>query len=299
MPLNAFWVAPVDAPVFQAFRTGVSRTDGGQVLTPAADNLRIAVLGAGRMGHELLQAIAADPGLQLAGVWARGGRVADAAGAVPDRAIVGTDLEAVLEEADVAVDFTLPGATPHIVDAVLLANRPLVCGVSGLGEDIMARMRSASSSLPIFYDRNMSIGIAVLTDLVRRAGAALGPEFAAGIHEVHHVRKLDAPSGTALKLGEAIADVRGRDFSSVYCHADDGFPRRTSPDQILVSAVREGENPGEHSVTFRSEEETLELTHKVQHRRVFAIGALQAARWLVRQPPGLYGMPDLVGRPSG
>jgi 4-hydroxy-tetrahydrodipicolinate reductase len=259
---------------------------------------KISILGAGRMGQELVRAVAASEDLQLAGVWSRKER--GPAAADPEvNAVLSTDLDVVLRAADVAIDFTLPAATPQVLEAAARSGKPLVCGVSGLDEEVMARMRAASASLPIFYDRNMSIGIAVLTDLVRRAGAALGPEFVAGIHEVHHLRKVDAPSGTALKLGEAIADVRGREFSHVYRYADDGFPRRTSPDQILVSAVREGENPGEHAVTFRSGAETLELTHKVEHRRVFALGALEAARWLVRQAPGFYGMPDLVGRPAG
>ncbi|HET6628921.1 MAG TPA: 4-hydroxy-tetrahydrodipicolinate reductase [Woeseiaceae bacterium] len=243
------------------------------------DNLRIAVLGAGRMGGEILRAIAADARLEVAGVWMRS-----------------NNLESVLESGDVAVDFTLPAATPQIIDAVVRLHKPLVCGVSGLGDDIMARMRAASSSVPIFHDRNMSFGIAVLTELVRRAGAALGPEFVAGIHETHHVHKVDAPSGTALKLGEALAEVRGKDFSSVYRFAEGGSARRTSSDQILFSAVRKGENPGEHTVTFRSEAETLELTHKVVNRRVFALGALEAARWLLRQGPGFYGMSDLLER---
>ncbi len=239
--------------------------------------LRIALLGAGRMGSELQQAIAADAGLALAGVWTRG-----------------KDLQSVLEPADVAVDFTLPQATIAILDAVVRLNKPLVCGVSGLDEEALARMRAAASSVPVFYDRNMSFGIAVMTELARRAGAALGPEFTAGILETHHVHKVDAPSGTALKLGEALADARGQDFASVYRYGGNEPPPRRSPDEILFSAAREGENPGEHTVVFSSGAETLELAHKVRNRRVFALGALRAARWLRRQQPGLYGMRDLA-----
>lgn len=246
-------------------------------MTNDNDNLRIAVLGAGRMGGELLQAIAADARLDGAGVWTRG-----------------KNLESVLESGDVAVDFTLPAATPQIIDAVVRLKKPLVCGVSGLGDDIMSRMRAASSSVPIFHDRNMSFGIAVLTELVRRAGAALGPEFLAEIHETHHVHKVDAPSGTALKLGEALADARGKDLESVYRYDEKQRVERRSSDEIVFTVTRAGENPGEHTVTFHSEAETLELAHRVRDRRVFALGALQAARWLVRQQPGFYGMRDLA-----
>jgi 4-hydroxy-tetrahydrodipicolinate reductase len=261
--------------------------------------LRIAVLGAGRMGRELIHATTADESLQLAGVWVRsdeslvnaiGGSDQEALAA----AVVDSDLDAVLKAADVAVDFTLPGATPRILDTVAKLDKPLVCGVSGLDDSGMQRMQAAASSVPIFYDRNMSFGIAVLADLVRRAGAVLGPEFVAAVHETHHVHKVDAPSGTALKLGEALAEVRNRDFASVLRYDEDQPARRTSPDEIVFSVTREGENPGEHTVVFQSGAESLELTHRVRHRRVFALGALQAARWLVRQQPGLYGMTDLA-----
>ena len=260
--------------------------------------LRIGVLGSGRMGREVMRAAAAGEGLELAGVWVRRkGRLADAVagtGEAMSSALVGSDLDAVLAAADVAIDFTLPGATAQILDAVVRSGTPLVCGVSGLDEALLRTMRASSSSVPVFYDRNMSFGIAVLSDLVRRAGAVLGPEFVAAIHETHHVHKVDAPSGTALKLGEALAEARKQDFSSVFRHTEEGPARRESPADIVFSVTREGENPGEHTLTFQSEAETLELTHKVRHRRVFAIGALQAARWLVRQPPGLYRMSDLT-----
>ena len=108
------------------------------------------------------------------------------------------------------------------------------------------------------------------------------------------MHKVDAPSGTALKLGEALADARGQDFADVYRFGGNELPQRGSAGEILFSALREGENPGEHTVIFRSAAETLTLAHEVHNRRVFALGALQAARWLTVQQPGLYGMRDLV-----
>jgi 4-hydroxy-tetrahydrodipicolinate reductase len=251
----------------------------------------ISVLGAGRMGQELIRAIAESEDLRLGGLWSRREPPALTG---PGETVISRDLEAVVGAGDVSVDFTLPGATPQVLDSVVRLRRPLVCGVSGLGEDIMACMRASAASVPIFYDRNMSFGIAVLSELVQRAGAALGPEFIAEIHETHHVHKVDAPSGTALKLGEALADARGKDFGSVYRYDERQPLERSSPAEIVFSVTREGENPGEHSVIFRSEAETLELTHRVRSRRVFALGALQAARWLLGQPPGLYGMRDLA-----
>lgn len=253
------------------------------------------------MGRELIAAVSAADAVALASVWARDRRrLADAipgAGrAHLDAALVSADLPAVLASADVAVDFTLSAATPAILDSVAESGTPLVCGVSGLDEALMRRMREVAVSVPVFYDRNMSFGIAVLTDLVARAAAALGPEFVVDIHETHHVHKADAPSGTALKLGEALAAARGRDFASVYRYDERGAARRESPEDIVFSVTREGEVPGEHTVVFRSEAETLELGHAVRNRRVFAVGALRAARWLVRQPPGFYQMRHLAVR---
>lgn len=263
-----------------------------------SDSLRIAVLGAGRMGQELIHAVNAAEGLHLAGVWTRRDRRLAAAGIEFDeQTVVGNDLPAVLQQADVAVDFSLPEAAAEILEAVANAAKPLVCGVTGLDDALLQRMQAVATSLPVFYDRNMSFGIAVLKDLVCRAGALLGTEFQAGIHESHHVHKRDAPSGTALKLGEALAAVRHQDFSSVFRYAQDGVAARTSPDDIVFTATREGEIPGEHSVFFQSEAEILELTHRVTDRRVFANGALRAACWLVSQQPGLYRMSDLAKNP--
>lgn len=255
---------------------------------------KISILGGGRMGQELVRALAESEELHLALVWSRRYEQGAAAGNGLAGAAVSRDLDTVLEAGDVAIDFTLPAATLQVIDAAVRLGKPLVCGVSGLGGDVMARMHDAASSVPIFYDRNMSFGIAVLSELVRRAGAVLGPEFIAEIHETHHVHKADAPSGTALKLGEALAETRHKDFASVYRYDEKQPVERKSPDQILFSATREGENPGEHRVIFRSEAETLELTHKVRSRRVFALGALEAARWLLQQPPGFYGMRDFA-----
>ncbi|MGH8165874.1 MAG: 4-hydroxy-tetrahydrodipicolinate reductase [Woeseiaceae bacterium] len=256
--------------------------------------LRIAVLGAGRMGREVMRAIASCDELELAGVWVHGERrlAADLPG--DPGATVSDDLAEVLAAADLAVDFTLPAATREVLDAALAAGRPLVCGVTGLQDAELVRMETVSKSVPLFYDRNMSLGIAVLKDLVSRAAPLLGPEFVAEIEDKHHVHKKDAPSGTAIALGEALAGSRGSKFADVFRYEPGRVAVRRSPEDIVFSAVREGEVAGEHSVIFRSGVERLELAHKVADRRVFAQGALRAARWLAAQGPGLYCMQDLL-----
>ncbi|HWM30019.1 MAG TPA: 4-hydroxy-tetrahydrodipicolinate reductase [Woeseiaceae bacterium] len=257
--------------------------------------LRIAVLGAGRMGREVMRAIASCDELELAGVWVHGETrlAADLLAAHPG-ATVSDDPGEVLAAADIAVDFTLPAATLEVLDAALAAGRPLVCGVTGLEDAEFRRMRAVSRSLPLFYDRNMSLGIAVLKDLVSRAAPLLGPAFVAEIEDAHHVHKKDAPSGTAIALGEALAGSRGSKFADVFRYEPGSVAVRRTPDDIVFSVIREGEVAGEHSVIFRSGVERLELTHKVSDRRVFAQGALRAARWLAAQEPGLYCMQDLL-----
>ncbi len=250
--------------------------------------LGIAVLGAGRMGQELMRAITSKEQLGLASVWTRKKIGAD------EEIVVSDDLAAVLSASDVAIDFSLPEATPKVLEAVLAAGKPLVIGVSGLDEEALDAIDAASQSVPILYDRNMSLGIAVLDRLAREAAVTLGAGFEAEIHETHHVHKKDAPSGTALKLGASLADAREQDFEAVSEYDPAGLKRPLAPGQIGFEVTREGEVPGEHTVIFHSDSERLELKHVALSRRVFADGALKAAQWLLSQPPGLYTMTDLL-----
>ncbi len=222
---------------------------------------RVAIAGSGRMGTSISAQLDRDPALTCAGVWRRGG-----------------DLDALLSVADVLIDFSLPDGTEQVLEALNRNPLPLVCGVSGLGERQLAALRVASESLPIVYDRNMSPGIAVLTRLVRDAAAALSASFDARISEVHHIHKKDAPSGTALKLGEAVAEARGE-------------PRTGS---VKFASERRGDVPGDHEVVLTSAVEELRFSHSVTTRDVFADGAIRAARWVVRQAPGLYDMHDVL-----
>jgi 4-hydroxy-tetrahydrodipicolinate reductase len=232
--------------------------------------------GAGRMGQAIVRAIGAHDDLSLAGLWVRD---AGAGGfsAVPADATVSADIEAVVAAADVVIDFSLPEATHDVLEAARRHRKPLVCGVSGLGEDLLAELDAAARAIPLVYDRNMSLGIAVLDALVRQAAAALGTAFDVEVHETHHVHKVDAPSGTALKLGEALAAARGGNAAD-----------------IRYVVERRGEVPGDHEVVFTSATETLRLAHSVTTRQVFADGALRAARWVVGQPPGRYLMRDVL-----
>lgn len=228
------------------------------------------------MGQAIAASLAAHEDLRLAGVWVRDPRNVSAL-KLPESAAISGDLESVAAAADVIIDFSLPEATDYVLTAVTNEGKPLVCGVSGLTRAQLQALDAAAESVAIVYDRNMSLGVAVLESLVRQAATALGDEYTVKIHETHHVHKLDAPSGTALKLGEAVAAARG-----------------TDPKAIQYEVERRGEVPGEHTVFLSTPNERLSLGHSVTTRQVFADGAIRAARWVVKQPPGRYTMQDVL-----
>jgi len=212
------------------------------------------------MGQAIAGLVDAADDLTLAGVWKRG-----------------DDINALAGSCDVLIDFSLPNATDQIISAAARHQVALVCGVSGLSEQQLASLDKAAQSIAVVYDRNMSLGVAVLENLVRQAAATLGTDFSVEVHETHHVHKVDAPSGTALKLGEAISTARG-----------------TDPGDIRYETERRGEVPGDHTVVLSSATERLTLGHSVTTRQVFADGAVKAARWIVNQPPGRFTMHDVL-----
>jgi 4-hydroxy-tetrahydrodipicolinate reductase len=244
------------------------------------------------MGQAIAQAIDSHDDLRLAYLWSREGRMVDCPSVPPNK--VSGDLEQIVSTADVLIDFSLPSASAQILGAVAAHGKPLVCGVSGMNEAQSAELDAASAVAPIVYDRNMSVGIAVLDELVRLAAQSLGSEFEVDIQETHHVHKKDAPSGTALKLGEAVACVRGQDFQKVARYAPVSSDKTRSAGDIRFAVERRGDVPGDHTVSFKSTTEQLELTHSVTTRQVFADGAVRAARWVVSQQPGRYSMKDVL-----
>lgn len=212
------------------------------------------------MGRAIAEIAERADDLQLAGTWKRG-----------------DDLRALADSADVLIDFSLPEATDRVLDVAAAAGIPIVCGVTGLGDGQLRRLDELAVDVAVVYDRNMSRGIAVLDAALRQVAHALPGEFSVAVSEVHHVHKKDAPSGTALKLAEAVADARG------ILLAD-----------ISIASERRGEVAGDHEVSFKTESESLTLSHSVMNRAVFAEGAIAAARWIVGQPPGRYSMRDVL-----
>jgi 4-hydroxy-tetrahydrodipicolinate reductase len=257
--------------------------------------LNIAVLGAGRMASSIIRVIESDDRCQVSSVWATNpDKINDFKSAFDSAEFqISDDLASVLDGADIAIDFTLAAANALVIENVVAAGIPLVCGVSGLDDAQKTALSRVSEHIPLLYDRNMSYGIAVLTRMLQDIGPALSSGFKTEIHETHHRHKKDAPSGTAMLLGEVLAEGRGSKLGDLFFYDPDGASAK-DPGSISFFATREGEIPGDHHVIFRGASETIELSHRVADRQVFAEGAVKAAHWLAGQPKGHYRMLDVL-----
>jgi 4-hydroxy-tetrahydrodipicolinate reductase len=265
--------------------------------------LRIAMLGAtGRMGAAIVRLAAADRGrVVLSGASAAPGDpgVGQDAGTLAGLGLLGvtvTDRPAqAVAGCDVAIDFTAPAALPGHLAACRAARCGLVLGTTGLGAGETACLQEATREIPVVYARNMSVGVHVLTEAVRLVTRLIGRESDVEIVEAHHRHKADAPSGTALQLGETVAAGLGRRLEelAVYDRHDVRAARR--PGSIGLSSVRAGSIVGDHEVIFALDDELVRLEHRALDRGVFARGALRAAAWLPGRAPGLYGLGDVLG----
>lgn len=193
---------------------------------------------------------------------------------------------------DVAIDFSRPEATMAILELCLREKKPLVIGTTGLGEAEMARLREASGTIPVFYSRNMSLGVNLQLELVAAAARVLGDAFDPEIVETHHNLKVDAPSGTALMLAEAIEGARNGESELVFGRHEKN--KRRTRAEIGIHSLRGGNKAGEHSVYFLGTDEEIIITHRAGSKRVFAEGAVKAAAFLLEQAPGFYTMEDVI-----
>ncbi len=199
-----------------------------------------------------------------------------------------------VQKGDVIIDFTHPTATMILLQEALKFEKPMVIGTTGVSEEDKEKVRKAAKKIPIVFSPNMSVGMNVMFKLVADAAAALGEEYDAEVVEVHHRNKQDAPSGTALRLGEAIAFARGTRLSRVGRFVRQGMIGARAAGEIGIQSLRAGDVVGEHTVLFAGVGERIELTHHAHNRDNFARGALLAARWVVHQKPGLYTMMDVL-----
>lgn len=259
-------------------------------------NMRIAIAGAGgRMGRVLTEIVSAAPGcVVVGGLEPKGsGLVGSAMGKTG--AVITDDPAALFATIDGLIDFTVPAATLSLVEHSARAGIVHVIGTTGIGAEGEAKIRVAGKTARIVKSGNMSLGVNILASLVRKAAAALGEDFDIEVLEMHHKHKIDAPSGTALLLGQAAADGRGLDLATHSVRSRDGITGARPQGDIGFATLRGGSVVGDHTVMFAGASERIELSHKAESRDLFAYGAVKAALWANQQKPGFYTMTDVLG----
>ncbi len=264
--------------------------------------MRLAVAGAaGRMGRMLVQAIQATPGMKLVAAIERPGSNAlgqdagELAGVGRLGVAIVDDALQALVQADGVIDFTSPGATVELAAIAAQARIVHVIGTTGLSSDDLAKIEAAGRHAVIVRSGNMSLGVNLLAGLVRRVARTLGEDYDIEIVEMHHRMKVDAPSGTALLLGEAAAEGRGVSLAERSARGRDGITGARRDGDIGFASLRGGTVIGDHTVTFAGAGERLELTHRAEDRSLFARGAVRAALWGRGRKPGVYSMADVLG----
>ena len=253
--------------------------------------VKIGIHGAsGKMGRMIIECLKNEPGAKLSAAYT----IEPLDFALPQGVILTDKFDELFANCDVVIDFTIKEGAINLLNYARTDPKPLVIGTTGLGEDGANLLKLASAAMPILYATNMSLGVAVLNRLAALASKALR-EFDAEIVEQHHRHKKDAPSGTALTLGERVASARGLNLKDVLVTGRDGLVGARSKDEIAILAVRGGDVVGRHTVGFYNEGEFIELNHTATSRATFAKGAIKAAIWVAGQSSGLYGIDDCLG----
>jgi 4-hydroxy-tetrahydrodipicolinate reductase len=263
--------------------------------------IRAVITGAsGRMGQRLVALMREDTELQLVGAVthaahaALGRDVGEVAGVGPLGVQLASDLASSLSQADVVLDFSLPAAALTYLQQVRAVGKAMVIGTTGFTTAQRQEIEQLSKHVRCFLAANMSVGVQVMLQLLRQATTLLGPGYDVEIIEAHHRTKIDAPSGTALRMGDIVATAHGSRLDDAAVYGRQGIVGRRSDTEVGIQAIRAGDIVGEHTVIFGGIGERLELVHRTHNRDTFVRGALRAARWIVTQPPGLYGMEELL-----
>ncbi|NVK38948.1 MAG: 4-hydroxy-tetrahydrodipicolinate reductase [Gammaproteobacteria bacterium] len=264
---------------------------------------RIAIIGAaGRMGRILIEATELAEGAKLgAGI------------VLPDDSLKGADagemaglgkklgvsllgsLEEAVNDFDVLIDFTAPEATMANIEFCKVHGKGIVIGTTGLTDEQKSTLQAAGKEMQIVFAPNYSVGVTLCLNLLRMAAKVMGNDSDIEVIEMHHRHKVDAPSGTALRLGEVVAETLGWDLNEVAVYGREGQTGARPQKQIGFETIRGGDVVGDHTVMFATEGERVEITHKAQSRMTFAKGAVRAAAWLKTQPNGVYDMQDVLG----
>ncbi|WP_022964581.1 4-hydroxy-tetrahydrodipicolinate reductase [Halopseudomonas pelagia] len=262
---------------------------------------RIAVIGAaGRMGRTLIEAVNQAQGAQLTAAIERpessllGADAGELAGIGRTGVKIAGSLQDVLEDFDVLIDFTHPTSTLVNLALCRAAGKAMVIGTTGFSDDEKRLLLEAGQDMPIVFAPNFSVGVNLCLKLLDMAARVMGDEADIEIIEAHHRHKVDAPSGTALRMGEVVADALGRDLAKVAVYGREGQTGARPRDTIGFATVRAGDVVGDHTVLFATEGERVEITHKASSRMTFAKGAVRSALWLDARAPGLYDMQDVL-----
>ncbi|MGD2119786.1 MAG: 4-hydroxy-tetrahydrodipicolinate reductase [Chromatiales bacterium] len=262
---------------------------------------RVAVVGAaGRMGQTLIQAIHATDNVTLTAATERadssliGADAGEIAGIGKNGVILTPTLDEVTGLFDVVIDFTGPEATMRHLDCCQGAGKKMVIGTTGLSNEQKQRLEAASQDIAIMFAPNMSVGVNLCFKLLDIAARVMGDEADIEIIEAHHRHKVDAPSGTALRMGEVVADALGRNLDEVAVYGREGKTGARDQKTIGFETIRAGDVVGEHTVWFAMDGERVEITHKASSRLTFANGAVRAAGWLADKSSGLFDMQDVL-----
>jgi 4-hydroxy-tetrahydrodipicolinate reductase len=264
--------------------------------------MRVAVAGAaGRMGGRLIHAVLEAEGLELAGATERPGhpQLGQDAGLVAGAGELGVpiteSLETVMAEADVLIDFTFPEVTLQNLEICTRLGKMIVSGSTGFTPGQKKEISDYAAQIPVVLAPNMSVGVNACFKLLKEAAAILGDDFDVEIVELHHNKKKDAPSGTAVRMGEVVAESLGRDYDQVANYHREGLCGERKPTEIGMQTVRGGDIVGEHTVYFVGMGERIEISHRAMSRDMFARGAARACQWLQDKQPGCYDMQDVLG----
>ncbi len=255
------------------------------------------------MGQSIASVLAEDRDASLVAAMDRedseliGNDIAVLSGGAPTGVAITSDVEAFLGNVEVVIDFSIAAATAKLLPICAGQHIPMVIGTTGLDSDTRAALERAAEHVPIVFAPNYSQGVNALYFLAARATELLGPAFDAEIVEIHHKRKVDSPSGTAVRLGEVVAAAKALDPERAVTHGRSGQVGARPLDEVGVMALRGGDVVGEHTLYLVGEGERIELTHRATDRSIFARGAVRAAHWVVSRPAGLYDMADVMGIP--
>ncbi|GAB6034116.1 4-hydroxy-tetrahydrodipicolinate reductase [Galenea microaerophila] len=259
--------------------------------------MRVAITGAsGRMGKNLIQAVNQTEGLTVSAAIERPGSsligvdAGEMAGIGPLRVKVVDDLASVVDDFEVLIDFTRPEVTLKNLEICVNAGKKMVIGTTGFDEAGLAKIDEAAQKIAIVFAPNMSVGVNLCLKLLQQAAAVLNEDYDIEVIEAHHRHKVDAPSGTALRMGEVVAETLGWDLKEVAVYGREGITGERPHKQIGFETIRAGDIVGEHTVMFATEGERVEITHKASSRMTFAKGAARACRWLAEKEVGLYDM---------